>query len=131
MTRHVDPRRDRELAGLLRAAEPSGLPTDAQIRALSDRIRAAAAPMLEQRELRARTLWDYAEYWSGTLIRLGVATAVAASVCLFWLSNTRSAPAEVPAERVALIGAATNRVSSHDLLDLLTAESPAPPQHRR
>jgi hypothetical protein len=37
----------------------------------------------------------------------------------------------VTAERVALLGAATNRVSSHDLLDLLTAESPAPPQHRR
>jgi len=129
--RRVEPTRDRELAGVLRAAQLSDLPTNAQIRALSDRIRTAAAPMLEQRELRSRTIWDYTEHWSGTLIRVGVATAVAASVCLFWLSSNRSAATDVPAERVALIGAATNRVSSHDLLDLLTAESPTPPHHRR
>jgi anti-sigma-K factor RskA len=131
MTRRIDPRRDRELADLLRSAAVSDPTTDVQLRALGERIRVAAAPLLAQREQRSRSVWDYAEYWSGTLIRVGVATAVAASVCLFWLSSNRSSTAPVPAERVALIGAATNRVSSHDLLDLLTAESPAPPLHRR
>jgi hypothetical protein len=131
MTRRADPRRDPELGKLLRAAGLHETTTDAQIRALGDRIRAAAAPILEQREQRSSTIWDYAEFWSGTLIRVGVATAVAASLCLFWLSSSRSSAPQVAAERVALIGAATNRVSSHDLLDLLTAESPAPPHHRR
>jgi hypothetical protein len=131
MTRRADPRRDPELGSFLRAAGLHETMTDAQIRALGDRIRAAAAPILERREQRSRTILDYAEFWSGTLIRIGVAAAVAAGVCLFWLSSNRSSTPRVTAERVALLGAATNRVSSHDLLDLLTAESPAPPQHRR
>jgi hypothetical protein len=131
MTRRGDPRPDRELAHFLRAGGRPDTTTDAQICALGARIRTAAAPILEQREQRSRTIWDYADHWSGTLIRVGVAAAVAASVCLFWPSSSRHSAVEVPAERVALIGAATNRVSSHDLLDLLTAESPAPQHHRR
>lgn len=128
----VDPRPDRELGELLAGAARSDAPSDAQVRALGNRILAAAAPMLEERELRTRTVWDYADRWSGTLIPLGLAAALAASLCLFWLSNGRDrAVATVPAERVALLGAATNRVSSHDLLDLLTAESPAPHHRRR
>ena len=132
MKRGADPRPDRELGLLLAGATRSDAPSEAQLRALSDRILAGAAPLLEQREQRARTIWDYAERWSGTLIPLGVGAALAAGVCLFWLSNGRDAAVTtMPAERVALLGAATNRVSSHDLLDLLTADSPAPHHRRR
>jgi hypothetical protein len=73
-----------------------------------------------------RTVWDYAERWSAVLLPVGAFTALAAGLCLFVLANPReSVPSRASSTRVALIGAATNRVSSQNLLDLLVAGDPA------
>jgi len=124
------PSRDRQLNDLLKEADRELAPSPSQLAALSGRIRAAAAPMLREREARNRTVWDYAERWSSTLIPLGMLSAVAAAMCLFVLSAQRE-PAATPtptpavssasAPRVALLGAVTNRVSSQRLVDLLVS----------
>lgn len=124
------PSHDRQLNELLKEADREFAPSPAQVAALGGRIRAAAAPMLREREARNRTVWDYAERWSGTLIPLGMLTAVAAAMCLFVLSAQREPvasptlsplPASASAPRVALLGAVTNRVSSQGLVDLLVS----------
>ena len=119
--RTADPR-DAELARVLRDADAVARPSDAELRAFSARIIHAATPMLDARSAAERTVWDYAERWSAVLLPVGALTAVAAGVCLFALANS-SEPVSPRASttRVALAGAATNRVSSQNLLDLLVA----------
>ncbi|HEY4217904.1 MAG TPA: hypothetical protein VGM67_12255 [Gemmatimonadaceae bacterium] len=115
-------RRDEELARLLRDADATMRPSAAQLRALGARIVKAGLPVLDARAASERTVWDYAERWSTVLLPVGAFTAIAAGLCLFVLSSS-SEPA-LPrgnATRVALIGAATNRVSSQNLLDMLVA----------
>jgi hypothetical protein len=93
------PSRDRELNELLKEADREFAPSPARLATLSGRIDAAAAPMLREREARNRTVWDYAERWSSTLIPLGALTAVAAAMCLFRLSAQRepvAAPTPAP-----------------------------------
>ncbi len=51
MSYSAEPRRDRELGTLLRGAGRAEEPTDAQLSALGERIRGAATPLLQQREL--------------------------------------------------------------------------------
>lgn len=123
--------RDRQLGDLMKEADREFAETPAQLAALSGRIRAAAAPMLGEREARNRTVWDYAERWSGTLIPLGMLTAVAAAMCLFVLSAQRDPVllptlSTAPGPRVALLGAVTNRVSSQRLVDLLVSVDGTP-----
>lgn len=116
-----NPVRDRWLGGVLRQAGMDDVAVSPeQLRALTQRIVTAAGPMLDQRAAPNRTLWDYVERWADTLIPMGAFTALAAAACLFWLSTIHIAEPAV-GERTALIGAATNRVSSHDLVDLLVA----------
>jgi hypothetical protein len=120
-----DPRRDEQLARLMRGTGLGAPVSAAQLRALSDRIAAAAAPLLAEREVRQRTVWDYAASWSGILLPAGVVTALAASLCLFMLSVQREPPApKLSRSRIALIGAATNRVSSQSLVDFLVTSDP-------
>ncbi|MDB4876632.1 MAG: hypothetical protein JWM41_3078 [Gemmatimonadetes bacterium] len=125
----ADPRRDEALAHVLRESRLSAPVTPARVRALSERIAAAAAPLLAERagagEVRQRTVWDYAASWSGVLLPAGVLTALAAGLCLFVLSAQRepSAP-KLSRSRIALMGAATNRVSSQNLIDFLVASDP-------
>jgi len=115
-------RRDAELGLLLRESDAAARPSDAELRALGTRIMTAAQPILDARSAAERTVWDYAERWSAVLLPVGAFTALAAGLCLFVLAG--SSEPVVPrtsAARVALIGAATNRVSSQNLLDLLVA----------
>ncbi|MEP6496025.1 MAG: hypothetical protein ABJF01_25320 [bacterium] len=132
--------RDREVAELLKKADRGSASTPAQLSALSGRIRAAAAPILREHEARNRTVWDYAERWAGTLLPLGMLTAVAAAMCLFALSMQRDpelVPEPVPVvarvttpppgTRTAILGAVTNRVSSQNLVDLVVSvDAPSP-----
>jgi len=132
------PSRDHELAALLKKADRASEILPDQLAALSSRIRSAAAPILREREARNRTIWDYAERWAGTLLPLGMLTAVAAAMCLFALSMQRDpdvAPVLVPAvaqatppgTRTAILGAVTNRVTSQKLVDLLVSvDGPGP-----
>jgi hypothetical protein len=113
------PTRDRWLAGLLRKAGLANGSTPDERAALARRIMLAAAPLLEQRTASPAGVWDDLERWAGMLIPVGTFTALAAGVCLFWLSTRASAPLPVAVEQTALLGAATNAVSSHDLIDLL------------
>jgi hypothetical protein len=126
------PPRDRHLGDLMKEADREFAASPAQLAALSGRILAAAAPILREREARNRTVWDYAERWSGTLLPLGMLTAVAAAMCLFVLSAQREPTiAPAPGPRVALLGAATNRMSSQKLIDLVVSVDASTPSPRR
>jgi hypothetical protein len=117
---------------LMKEADREFAASPAQLAALSGRILAAAAPILREREARNRTVWDYAERWSGTLLPLGMLTAVAAAMCLFVLSAQREPTiAPAPGPRVALLGAATNRMSSQKLIDLVVSVDASSPSPRR
>ncbi len=123
MRRH-DPARDNALADLL---HQSGAAASIGLRDLTDlsaRICAAAASELGARAA-GQTIWDYAERWAGLLIPCGALTALAAGLCLF-VASTRRNPDVFPAPRIALLGAATNRMSSQNLLDLLVTTEVAP-----
>jgi hypothetical protein len=120
-----DPGRDQQIARLLRDAGLSAPLSAPRMRSLGDRIAAAAAPLLAERDVRQRTVWDYAASWSGVLLPAGMLTAIAAGLCLFVLSAQREAPApRLSRSRMALMGAATNRVSSQNLVDFLVASDP-------
>jgi hypothetical protein len=127
------PMRDEQLANLLASAGFSKAPTSDQLRALSGRILAAAAPVLDSRAAGSRSAWDYAERWSGALIRLGALSAIAAGLCFFLLSHEREAEVRRPAAgaRVALLGAATYDVSSQHLVDLVVSTDDASATVRR
>jgi len=118
----TNPVRDRWLAGLLRrATEQPDLSAERQ-RALAQRIMLAAMPLLDERAGGPRGVWDDIERWAGMLIPAGTLTAIAAGLSLLWVS-TSAMPSATPAAgtQTALIGAATNNVTAHDLVDLLVA----------
>lgn len=126
------PRRDAELRQILRDADAPSQPSGSQLRVLSERIMSAAAPVLEARAAAERTIWDYAERWSSVLLQVGALTTLAAGLCLFVMSGSADpASPRASSTRVALIGAATNRVSSQNLLDLLVSTDPATSNTRR
>jgi hypothetical protein len=125
------PSHDLEVAKLLRDASISATATADGLRRLNDRIMAAALPMLDELAPPQRTVWDYAERWSSMLLPIGALTALAAGVCLFALSSDRLPPARSAPPRVALLGAATNRVSSQNLIDLLVSNETASAVSRR
>jgi hypothetical protein len=117
-----DPRRDPQLQRVMADAGLGAPVPDDRLRRLGERIVAAAGPMLREREFAQRTIWEYAVGWSSMLLPLGTLAAAAAAVCLFVVSAQRApAPARLSSTRVALLGAATNRLSSQNLLDLLVS----------
>jgi hypothetical protein len=121
--------RDAELERLLRGADSREPVTDETLARLGTRIIAAAAPLLDERAAAYRTVWDYAERWAVTLLPVGAVAAVAAGLCLFALTSHQPRPQRAPGVRVALLGAATNRMSSQSLVDFLVsgdAAAPAP-----
>ncbi len=123
--------RDAELSALLRDAD--GLPpaSGPQLRALSARILTAAGPALDARAAGGRTIWDYAERWSSVLLPVGAFTTLAAGLCLFVLAgSSEPAVSRASTTRVALMGAATNNVSSQSLIDLLVAADAGAPTAR-
>lgn len=107
---------DRELARALRRLDPPA-PTSAQMAGLARRIMTRATPLLDARRRGSARWWEYAAAWAGTLLPLGAAAALVASVCLVWNSATR--PATHATERTALLRAVTNRAPSGDLLDFV------------
>lgn len=125
----LDPARDARMSGAIRAATGDTPLEREALRALHERIMGAARPQLSQHR-NARPSWiDYAAAWSRTIIPIGVATALVAASCLVWLSvNAPKSPAGT-VEHVAMLGAATNAVSSGDLIDLAISDvdMPAPP----
>jgi hypothetical protein len=124
--------RDAELRQILRDADAPSQASGSQLRALSERIMSAAAPVLEARAAAERTIWDYAERWSSVLLQVGAFTTLAAGLCLFAMSGSSDTVSpRASSTRVALIGAATNRVSSQNLLDLLVSTEPAGSTARR
>lgn len=117
-----DARRDAQLQQLLADAGLTPPLPDERVRRLGERIITAAAPVLRERESAQRTIWDYADGWSSMLLPIGTLTAAAAAICLFVLSAQRvPAPPRLSSTRVALLGAATNRLSSQNLVDLLVS----------
>jgi|SRR5690348_13734846 hypothetical protein len=119
---------DRELARALRRLDPPS-PTSAQMAALARRIVKRATPMLEARRRGHSSWWEYAAAWAGTLLPLGAAAALVASVSLLW-SATSQAPARAHAvERTALLRVITNQAPSRDLVDFLL-DTPAAEQAR-
>ena len=128
-----DSARDPRMGAAIRAvAGDTPLEREA-LRALHERIMGAARPQLSQQR-NARPSWlDYAAAWSRTIVPIGVATALVAASCLVWLSVNapKSSPGTV--EHVAMLGAATNVVSSGYLIDLAISDvdMPAPPRSSR
>jgi hypothetical protein len=124
--------RDPKLAQLLRNTEGQSMQSDGALAQLSARIVAAAAPVLDERAAPHRTIWDYTERWSATLLPIGAFTAIAAGLCLFALSAQGPLSSQrTPGVRLALLGAATNRVSSQSLVDFLVASDSAVVAPRR
>ena len=116
--RPKDSHLDRDLARALRRLDPPPA-TPAQMTGLARRIVARATPMLDARRRSAGRWWEYAANWAGTLLPLGAAAALVASVCLAW-SSAASAPARPHAvERTALLRVVTNRAPSGDLIDFV------------
>ena len=109
---------DRELARALRRLDPPS-PTSAQMAALARRIVQRATPMLDGRRRGHSSWWEYAAAWAGTLLPLGAAAALVASVTLLWGASAQ-APARAHAvERTALLRVITNQAPSRDLVEFL------------
>lgn len=109
---------DRELGRALRRLDPPA-PTSAQMAELARRIVQRAAPMLDARRRGKLSWWEYAAAWAGTLLPLGAAAALVASVSLLWTSATRSPVRAHAMERTALLRVITNQAPSRDLVDFL------------
>jgi len=123
---HGDVTPDRRMADAIRAATGARRSSQADLDALQGRIMTAATPYMDAR-LSMRPSWlDYAAAWSRTIVPVGLATAVVAASCLVWLTSSarRSTPSNV--EHVAMLGAATNSVSSGDLIDLAVSDVEVP-----
>src|SRR5205085_3170956 len=102
-----DSGRDRELARELCRLDPPA-PTTAQVAALARRIVTRATPLLDARRRGASSWWEYAAAWAGTLLPLGVAAALVATVCLAWSSAARAPARAHASERTALLRVITN-----------------------
>jgi hypothetical protein len=113
-----DSHSDRELARAIRRLDPPA-PTATQMAALARRIATCATPLLDARRRGASRWWEYAAAWAGTLLPLGVAAALVASVCLVWSSAAQTSARPHAVERTALLRAVTNRAPSGDLIDFV------------
>lgn len=121
-----DPRRDAYVRQLLSDADRTSACSEERLQRLGERILGVAGHALREREPSQRTIWDYAERWSGMLLPIGTLTAIAAGMCMFVLSAQREPRSARPSStRVALLAAATNRVSSQNLVDLLVSNDRA------
>ncbi|HKO15916.1 MAG TPA: hypothetical protein VJU87_06735 [Gemmatimonadaceae bacterium] len=116
---------DPQLARALRLLYPEPEPDRAA--ALERRILQRAAPVLARRR-QSLAWWEYPASWAGMLLPLGVATALAAAACLFWitLSDADHAPPAAVSERVALLQAVTSRVAAPSLVELALSPSERP-----
>ena len=118
---------DRELARALRRLDPPS-PTSAQMAALARRIVQRATPMLDARRRGHSSWWEYAAAWAGTILPLGAAAALVASVSLLWTATTHVPVRAHAVERTALLRVITNQAPSRDLVDFLL-DAPAA-EHR-
>ena len=109
---------DRELGRALRRLDPPA-PTSAQMAALARRIVQRATPILDARRRGKLSWWEYTAAWAGTLLPLGAAAALVASVTLLWSSTSRAPVRAHPVERTALLRVITNQAPSRDLVDFL------------
>ena len=114
-----DPSRDPMLGEVLRRMSPKPIAAK-QLEALAERVRADAAPLLEARRREANGFADYVAHWAGALVPLSVLTALAAGLCLAWMSHQQDVSVDASLERAALLGAATHGATSADLIDLAT-----------
>jgi hypothetical protein len=123
---HGDATPDARMAEAIRAATGRSRSSEAELAALHGRIIHAARPYVDGRVSMRASWLDYAAAWSRTIVPLGLATAVLAASCLVWLSASarRVTPSNV--EHVAMLGAATNSVSSGDLIDLAGSDFDVP-----
>jgi hypothetical protein len=113
-----------DIAEALRAADVCVAPSHESLVVLNARIVSAAAPLLDERAAPYRTVWDYTERWAATLLPIGALTAIAAGLFLFALADHRQpAQQRMPGVRIALLGAATNRMSSQSLVDFLVDDA--------
>ncbi|HEU4990322.1 MAG TPA: hypothetical protein VFT41_11105 [Gemmatimonadaceae bacterium] len=121
-----DLRPDPELRAMLRRFDAPAADTGAQRDALLRRMLADAEPVLAARRGAPPAWWEFAATWSRTLIPLGIATAVAAAMVIFWNSHATPRPAlRTMAAQDSLIGAVPRDRTSQDLLDLLVTPAPA------
>lgn len=116
--RYTDSNRDRELARALRRFDPPS-PTPQEMSALARRIIARAAPLLDARRHGAKTWWEYAAGWAGTLLPLGAAAAFIAGACLVWNSAAARPARPHAVERAALLQVVTHRAASPELIDYI------------
>lgn len=114
--RYTDSNPDRELARALRRFDPPS-PTPQEMSTLARRIITRAAPLLDARRRGAKTWWEYAAGWAGTLLPLGAAAAVIAGVCLVWTSPAARPARPHAIERAALLQVVTHRAASPELID--------------
>lgn len=126
-----DPSRDPMLGEVLRRMSPRPVAAK-HLERLAARIRAEAAPLLDARRRDADGFSDYFSHWAGALVPLSMLTALAAGLCLAWLTHQQQVSMDSSLERAALLGAATNGATSADLIDLATVvDVPATPSVRR
>jgi len=109
---------DRELARALRRLDPP-TPTSEQMAALARRIMQRAAPLLDARRHGHSSWWEYAAAWAGTLLPLGAAAALVASVSLLWSAASQTPVRAHAVERTALLRVITHQAPSRDLVDFL------------
>ena len=127
MTR-FDPSRDPLLGEVLRRMDPKPA-GPRQLDQLTARIEDEAAPLLSRR--RDALGWsEYVAHWAGTLVPLGVMTALAAGLCLAWLAHQQRSSVDRAVERAALLGVATGGAASGDLIELATRDTPPPSPSR-
>jgi hypothetical protein len=97
--------------------------------ALARRIVQRATPMLDARRRGHSSWWEYAAAWAGTLLPLGAAAALVASVSLLWSATSQTPVRAHAMERTALLRVITNQAPSRDLVDFLL-DAPAAEQGR-
>jgi hypothetical protein len=123
----ADLRPDPELRELLQRFDAPEADTDAQRRALRQRILADAATVLAARKGAPPAWWELTATWARMLIPLGVATAVAAGAII--LRSPRVPPPRattVVSAQDSLVGVVPRDQTSRHLLDLLVTPSRAP-----
>ena len=113
--RQHDPLHDGELGDALRQLDAPAA-TQAQLARLARRIVRKAEPILHAHR-ESSSWWEYMAAWAGTLLPLGVATAVAAVAGIMWSATDPIPEPSPPPEPSALILAVTGRDQSRELLE--------------